>query len=75
MDFSDTIRKAQSRAIWTNYITTNLATQPTCNYSTCGSTIAKTCVVNFKDYEQRYEVALGRQNSATCSASASTFCF
>ena len=75
MDASDKLRRDMSKTIYNNYVTLNLSKQGACNYSTCVSTLELAgCVKNFIDYEQRYEVALGRQNTATC-ANASTFYF
>ncbi len=74
MDFSDKIRRDQSKTIWTNYIATNLSKSATCNYSTCGAMLTSTCTVNYSDYAQRFDVNLGRQNTATCGTSISTFC-
>ena len=76
MDASDKLRRDMSKTIYNNYVTMNLSKQPTCNYSTCGSTLELAgCIKNFADFEQRYQISLGRQNSATCATSASTFCF
>jgi hypothetical protein len=75
MDASDKLRRDMSKTIYCNYVTMNLSKQSTCNYSTCNSSLELVgCVKNFNDFQQRYEVSLGRQNSATC-ANASTFCF
>ena len=76
MNASDKIKRDMTKTIWNNYVTTTLSKQSECNYSTCGSTLQLAgCVKNFTDYEQRYDVTVGRQNSATCTTSASTFCF
>ena len=76
MNASDKIKRDMTKTIWNNYVTTTLSKQSACNYSTCGSSLETVgCVKNFTDYEQRYEVTVGRQNSATCATSASTFCF
>lgn len=76
MDASDKLRRDMSKTIYNNYVTLNLSKQSTCNYSSCGSTLELSrCVKNFTEYEQRYQVALGRQNTATCPTGASTFCF
>ena len=76
MNASDKIKRDMSKTIWNNYVTTTLSKQSACNYNACGSTLQLAgCVKNFTDYEQRYEVTVGRQNSATCGTSASTFCF
>ena len=75
MDASDKLRRDMSKTIYNNYVTFSLSKQSTCNYSTCNSSLELVgCVKNFNDFQQRYEVSLGRQNSATC-ANASTFCF
>jgi|UniRef100_A0A6C0JXG8 hypothetical protein len=76
MDASDKLRRDMSKTIYNNYVTMTLSKQAACNYSTCVSTLELAgCVKNFKDFEQRYEVALGRQNTATCATAASTFYF
>ena len=74
MDPSDKLRALQGKTIWTYYKTVTLAAQPTCNYSTCGVALQSTCVVRYDTFEQRYQVAQGRQACATCSTGASTFC-
>ena len=75
MDASDKLKRDMSKTIWNNYVTMSLSKQTACNYSTCVSTLELAgCTKNFTDYDQRYEVALGRQNNATC-ANASTFYF
>ena len=75
MDASDKLRRDMSKTIYYNYVTMNLSKQSACNYSTCSTSLEFAgCVKNFKDFEQRYEVALGRQNTATCT-NASTFYF
>ena len=70
MDASDRLRKLQTQTIWTYYKTAVLATQPTCNYSTCGQALQSTCVAKYNTYEERYQVATGRQNCSGCS----TYC-
>ena len=70
MDARDRIQKIQTQTIWTYYKTASLATQPACNYSTCGQSLQSTCVVRYATFEERNNVATGRKNCSACS----TFC-
>jgi hypothetical protein len=66
MDFSDKIRRDQSKAAWTGYKTLTLSQQPACNFSTCCTELATTCTFNFVSYEQRNQVQTGRVNCQPC---------
>jgi hypothetical protein len=68
MDASDRTRYIKTKTLWYNYVNTNLGTQPTCNYSTCGSTLTSlNCKVNYVSYEQREDVTEGRKNVSSCT--------
>ncbi len=75
MDASDKLRRDFSKAVWLNYKSANLTPQGNCTY-TCGAALNTNtaCVINYTSFEQRYQVAYGRQNCSTCPTGASTFC-
>jgi len=64
MDASDKIRRDNSKAIWVSYKTTVLAPQGgNCPPTSCTSTISRACAkVNYTDYQQKNNVAMGRMN-------------
>lgn len=68
MDFSDQIRRMQTKAIWGNYRATALATQANCNFSTCASTLNNAgCKTNYTTYEYKNQVLTGKANCLNCS--------
>jgi hypothetical protein len=64
MDASDIIRKLQSRAIFANIKAVQQPLQPTANFSTCCITGA---VLNFQDYQLRYNFYEGVKYCSTCA--------
>jgi hypothetical protein len=66
MDFSDIIRRMQAQAVYTNLRINTLATQPTCNFSTC-SQLSGCAPLNYINYEQKNLISLGRYYCNTCS--------
>jgi hypothetical protein len=63
MDASDIIRKLQSRAIFSNIKAVQQPLQPAANFSTCCITGA---VLNFQDYQLRYNFYEGVKYCSTC---------
>ena len=63
MDASDIIRKLQSRAIFSGIKAVQQPLQPTANFSTCCITGA---VLNFQDYQLRYNFYDGVKYCSTC---------
>lgn len=74
MDASDVLRRIKSQSQY-GYLRTQLArTQPTANISSCtmsGSNVK----INYDDYAQRTDIALGKYYCQGCSTSATSLCF
>ncbi len=64
MDASDIIRKLQSRAVFSGIKAVQQPLQPAANFSTCCITGA---VLNFQDYQLRYNFYNGVQYCSTCA--------
>ena len=66
------IRKMQAKAQWAYLKNNTLATQPTCNFSTC-SQLAGCSPIQYKTFEQKYIIAEGKYLCQPCSTT--TICF
>lgn len=68
MDASDVIRKLQTQTRY-NYLLTSLVTQqPKANISSCTS--EGNLKINYKDFSQRDDLALGKYYANTCSTTS-----
>lgn len=72
-DASDVLRKIQSQTRY-NYLVSNLmVTQPLANISSCGSDGGNTVKINYTDYAQRNDIALGKYYANTCSSTTISY--
>jgi len=72
-DASDVLRKIQSQTRY-NYLVSNLmVTQPRANISSCGSDGSNTVKINYTDYAQRNDIALGKYYANTCSTTTISY--
>ena len=69
MDYSDIIRRMQSQANYTYLKINTLATQPTCNFSTC-TQISGCKPINYLTYEQKNNIELGKYFCNSCSTTS-----
>jgi hypothetical protein len=66
MDYSDIIRRMQAQTNYTYLKINTLATQPTCNFSTC-TTISGCAPINYITYEQKNNIQMGKYYCNSCS--------
>lgn len=66
------IRKMQARAQWVYLKNNTLATQRTCNFSTC-TQLSGCDPIKYETYQQKYDISYGKYLCATCSTT--TICF
>jgi len=68
MDASDRIRKLQAKAVFTYYKDTVLD-PGTCNTTNCSAGLGVNCIVQYPDYQQKLQVAQGKNACNDCSGS------
>jgi len=72
-DASDILRKIQSQTRY-NYLVSNLMkTQPKANISSCGADGGGTVKINYTDFAQRDNLALGKYYANGCSTTTISY--
>lgn len=71
MDASDVIRKLQAQTRYCNLLQTLTLTQPKANISSCTSD--GTANINYTDFAQRDDIALGKYYTLGCSTTAISY--
>ena len=72
-DASDVLRKIQSQTRY-NYLLNNLAaTQPKANISSCTIDGSASLKINYTDYAQRDDLALGKYYANLCSTTSISY--
>jgi hypothetical protein len=72
MDASDVIRKIRTQTRYCNTVNTFAVTQPLANISSPTVESLKT-VINYKDYDQRLDVAIGKYYATNASTTGLAF--
>lgn len=69
MDASDVLRRIKAQTQYNYTLSQVMITQPKVNISSCSSE-ASTLRINYTNYDQRYDIALGKLYANNCSTTS-----